>query len=223
MILATDTSSAIAAATAATKAATATRAASATNAGASEDRFLKLLVAQLSNQDPMNPLDNAQMTSQMAQISTVSGVQQVNETIKSLAAQMASMQMLQSSALVGHNVLLAGSVLVPDNGTAGGAVDLSARADSVKIEFLAPGGSVVDTIDLGARTAGRHPFEWDASRAPGVVGPSYRVVATLAGNNVPATPLVRDKVVSVGSDNGSLSIQLGRLGSVAYDAIKAIL
>ena len=73
MILAADTSSAVAAATAAANAATATRAASATNAGASEDRFLKLLVAQLSNQDPMNPLDNAQMTSQMAQISTVPG------------------------------------------------------------------------------------------------------------------------------------------------------
>jgi flagellar basal-body rod modification protein FlgD len=56
------------------------------NAAGSEDRFLKLLVAQLNNQDPMNPMDNAQMTSQMAQISTVTGIQQVNQAIKGLPA-----------------------------------------------------------------------------------------------------------------------------------------
>ena len=167
---------------------------SSTNAASSEDRFLKLLVAQLSNQDPMNPMDNAQMTSQMAQISTVSGVQQVNETLKSLAAQMSAMQMLQSGSLVGRNVLVPGATLVPENGKAGGAVDLDTRADSVRIDILSAGGAVVDTINLGAQEAGRHLFEWDASRYPGVVHPSYRVTASLGDAKVTATPLVRDKV-----------------------------
>jgi flagellar basal-body rod modification protein FlgD len=64
---------------------------------AAQDRFLKLLVAQLNNQDPMNPMDNAQMTSQMAQINTVTGIQQVNETLKSLAEQFSAMQVLQAA------------------------------------------------------------------------------------------------------------------------------
>ena len=198
-------------------------AASTTNAASSEDRFLKLLVAQLSNQDPMNPMDNAQMTSQMAQISTVSGVQQVNQTLKSLATQLSAMQMLQSGSLVGRSVLLEGASLVPDNGTAGGAFDLATRADNVKIDILSAGGQVVDTIDLGAQAAGRRMFEWDASRYPGVVNPTYRVNASLGSNSVSATPLVRDKVVSVSSDNGAMFIQLGGHGSVAYDTVKAIL
>ncbi len=224
MIPATEsTSSAAAAAAAAAAASAAANSSKAGTAASSEDRFLKLLVAQLGNQDPMNPMDNAQMTSQMAQISTVSGVQQVNDTLKSLAAQLSSMQVLQSGSLVGHNVLVGGSRLAPANGTAGGAVDLDTRADSVKIDILTPGGQLLDTIDLGAQGPGRHLFEWDASKFPGVVNPSYRVSASLAGAKVGATPLVRDKVVSVGSDNGVMSIQLGGLGSVAYDAVKAIL
>ena len=52
---------------------------------ASQDRFLKLLVAQLNNQDPLNPMDNAQMTTQMAQINTVSGIQELNATLKGMA------------------------------------------------------------------------------------------------------------------------------------------
>jgi len=93
-----------------------------------QDRFLKLLVAQINNQDPLSPMDNAQMTSQMAQINTVSGIQQVNQTLTSMAAQFSAMQVLQGAALVGHNVLTAGNTLVtdPNTGMAGGAIDLSA-------------------------------------------------------------------------------------------------
>ncbi len=48
------------------------------------DRFMKLLVAQMNNQDPLNPLDNAQITSQLAQINTVVGVNQLNTTVNGL-------------------------------------------------------------------------------------------------------------------------------------------
>ncbi|MEG0141807.1 MAG: flagellar hook capping FlgD N-terminal domain-containing protein, partial [Comamonas sp.] len=58
---------------------------SVTDPNEAQDRFLKLLVAQLNNQDPMNPMDNAQMTSQMAQINTVTGIQQLNQTMQSMS------------------------------------------------------------------------------------------------------------------------------------------
>ena len=71
----------------------------------SEQRFLKLLVTQLNNQDPLNPLDNAQLTSQLAQMSTVSGIEKLNTALESLLAQSGSSQVLQSAGLIGRSVL----------------------------------------------------------------------------------------------------------------------
>ena len=216
-------------ATSSATASTASSAATSSGTGVSsmagaQDRFLKLLVAQLNNQDPMNPMDNAQMTSQMAQINTVTSVQQVNDTLKSLSTQLSSLQMLQGSSLVGHDVLVAGSTLALDSGgKTSGAVDLDSRADSVKIDILSAGGQVVDTIDMGAQGAGRHDFDWDASGHLATGTPTFRVTATLGDTKVTNTTLARDKVVSVGSENGAMNVQLQRLGSVAYDSVKTIL
>jgi len=204
-----------------------TAAGAASNASATDeaqDRFLKLLVAQLNNQDPMNPLDNAQMTSQMAQINTVSGINQVNETLKGLASQFTALQLMQGSSLVGHDVLVAGNQLsVDDNDQASGAIDLAGRAESVKMDILSPGGQVVDTLNLGALDAGRHSFDWDASGYAYSGAPSVRVTATLGGQAIEATPLVRGQVTSVGLDNGAMSIQLKDRSAVAYTDIQAIL
>ena len=217
MITATTSSTA----TAATTAPNATTAAS--DANASQDRFLKLLVAQLNNQDPMNPMDNAQMTSQMAQINTVTGIQQVNETLKNMAEQFTAMQVLQGSSMIGHNVLVEGNSLSRINGVASGAVELPSNADGVKLEILSPGGVVLDTIDMGALRAGRHTFNWDASAYKGTGEPSFRVSANADGKAVASTSLVQDKVLSVGSENGTLSVQLQGRGAVAYSSVKAIL
>ena len=69
----------------------------ATNAAEMQNQFLTLLVAQLKNQDPTSPMDNAQMTSQMAQISTVSGIEKLNDTVNSVTSQFSTMQMLPCS------------------------------------------------------------------------------------------------------------------------------
>src|SRR5450830_1630898 len=82
---------------------------STTSAADQQDRFLKLLVAQMTHQDPMNPVDNAQMTSQIAQINTVTGIQQLNTTMQTMASQFSSMQLMQGGGLIGHEVLTAGN------------------------------------------------------------------------------------------------------------------
>ena len=190
---------------------------------AAQDRFLKLLVAQLNNQDPMNPMDNAQMTSQMAQINTVTGIQQVNDTLKNMAEQFTTMQVLQGSSMVGHDVLIEGNTLTRNNGVAAGAIDLASRAESVKVDIMTPGGQVLDTINLGAQEAGRHNFEWDASHYQGVGDPSFKVTATLGGKAIDNTAMTRASVVSVGNDNGSMKVQLQGRAAVAYSSVKAIL
>ena len=187
-----------------------------------QDRFLKMLIAQMKNQDPTNPMDNAQVTSQMAQISTVTGVQQVNKTIEGLSAQLASMQMLQSSSLVGRSVLVDGARLPVSGGKAAGAVNLVAAADSVKVQILSAGGQVIDTVDMGAVASGRHSFEWDAKgRVPdGIV--SYRVDASLAGKPVVTSAMARATVNGISSESGVMNVQLQGLGNVTYDKVRAI-
>ena len=73
---------------------------SGTSDAGSADRFLKLLVAQMQNQDPLNPMDNAQVTSQMAQINTVNGIEKLNTTVQGLSGQFMQMQAMQGAALV---------------------------------------------------------------------------------------------------------------------------
>src|SRR5678815_4078393 len=78
----------------------------AADATMTSDRFLKLLVAQMKNQDPLNPMDNAQVTSQMAQINTVTGIDKLNSTVAGLSAQFMQMQAMQGASLVGHDVIV---------------------------------------------------------------------------------------------------------------------
>ncbi|APW41571.1 flagellar hook assembly protein FlgD [Rhodoferax saidenbachensis] len=188
------------------------------------ERFLKLLVAQLNNQDPMNPMDNAQMTSQMAQINTVSGINQLNETVKTLSSQFTGMQVMQGSSIIGKSVLVKSDTLTILNGKAAGAVDLEGKADKVTVQILTPGGKVVDTIELGAQSEGLTGFSWDASKYTDKAGsPTFKVTATLKGVAVKNTALAHDTVVAVGTKNGSMTVELSGRNAVAYGDIQAIL
>ena len=196
---------------------------SASSSEAAQDRFLKLLVAQLNNQDPMNPMDNAQMTSQMAQINTVTGIQQVNDTLKSMAEQFTAMQVLQGSSMVGHDVLVTGNTLTLKDKVGSAAFELNGRAESVKVEVLSPAGQVVDTLNLGALGAGQHSFDWDASKYTFAGDPTFKVSATLGGQTIGHTTLTRATVSSVGSEGGVMKVQLSNGTAVDYSTVKAIL
>jgi flagellar basal-body rod modification protein FlgD len=198
---------------------------SASDPAAAQDRFLKLLVAQLNNQDPMNPLDNAQMTSQIAQINTVTGIQQLNDTVKGLASQFAAQQLMQGSAMVGRQVLVEGNSLALNNESAqaAGAFDLAGSAASVKVQVLDPTGKEVGTVDMGALPAGRYNFTWDASHYQGDSALRFKVLATNGETAVTSTALTVDSIAAVSMDNGGLQMQLSRGGSTTQSGIKAIL
>ena len=195
----------------------------ASDAAESQDRFLKLLVAQLNNQDPMNPMDNAQMTSQMAQINTVSGIQTLNETVKSLSGQFASMQVLQGASMIGRDVLTQGNTLAINAGVAKGAIDLPANADKVSVQVISPGGQVVDTLNLGAMEAGRQNFVWDASGYTSGGNPTFKVSASQGGQAMTTTAYAQGTVLSVGNNGTNMTVQLKGGTTVSYDDIKAIL
>src|SRR5215204_242231 len=97
-----------------------------------QDRFLKLLVTQMKNQDPLNPLDNAQVTTQLAQISTVNGIEKLNATIEAMASSFTSGQSLQAATMIGKDVLVPGSTLQLAGSSVFG-VELAQAADQVKV------------------------------------------------------------------------------------------
>ncbi|HJW10310.1 MAG TPA: flagellar hook assembly protein FlgD [Albitalea sp.] len=194
--------------------------ASTSDAG-SADRFLKLLVAQMQNQDPLNPMDNAQVTSQMAQINTVNGIQQLNTTVQGLSTQFMQMQALQGANLVGHDVIVPGNQLDIADGVGQGGFELTSPADAVKVEVLNAGGRVIDTLNLGAQTAGMHGFDWDATKAGTDTNLTFRITATSGAATLSSTALMRDRVDAVNTGGDKLMLELARSGDVPYATIKA--
>ncbi len=190
---------------------------------AAQDRFLKLFIAQLNNQDPMNPLDNAQMTSQMAQINTVTGIQQVNQTLKSLADQFSLGQGLQGASLVGRQVIAQGNALAVEGGNAKGSFSLAQPADSVRVDVLSTTGELLGTVDMGSRTTGMHNFSWALGNVdPARVG-GMRVNATNGGQAVAGIPLARQTVESVAMVDGSLRMRTTGGMTLSYQQILAFL
>ena len=97
-----------------------------------QDRFLTLLIAQLQNQDPLSPMDNAQITQQMAQISTVQGISTLNDTM----TQLLSVQGSQAAQFIGRGVTIDGSNLNLSTGVANGSALLAGNANEVQVEIL---------------------------------------------------------------------------------------
>ena len=197
---------------------------SGTDAQSMQDQFLTLLVAQLQNQDPTNPMDNAQMTSQMAQISTVSGIEKLNDTVQSVTSQFASMQMLQGATMIGHTVLSEGNALnLTDKGQGSAAFDLEGSAANVTVTITTASGELVDTMELGSAAAGRNYFTWDGSNYNGDTSNlRFKVSAANGDAAVKATTLSPNAVVATSIANGSLMLELANGQSINYNSVKAV-
>lgn len=198
-----------------------------TSAEEQQDRFLKLLVTQLKNQDPLNPMDNAQMTSQMAQMSTVSGIERLNSTLNSLVDNIGTSQSMQAASMIGKGVLVPGSQLTLSNGAAYAGINLASAADQVTLKIMDSSGNVIQTEKLGAHDAGVFNIAWDGVLADGTKATDgnykFSVEAVQGGNKVTATALQIGTVSAlVRSSNGFL-LDLGALGTVDFSDVQQIL
>lgn len=202
-------------------------AAGAAKGSETQDRFLKLLVTQMRNQDPLNPLDNAQVTSQMAQLSTVSGIDKLNSTLQALSDSMSMSQSVSATSMIGRGVLVSGSDLNLANGQAFGGLDLAQSADSIKVVIQDAAGKTVRTLQLGAQNAGVLPFAWDGQTDAGAaaVNGSYKFTAeAVLGSNkeTPAT-LAYGMVNAVTPGAQGATLDVGLLGSFALSAVKQVM
>ncbi|RJG20412.1 flagellar hook assembly protein FlgD [Massilia cavernae] len=202
------------------------------------DKFMTLLVTQLKNQDPLNPLDNAQITSQLAQLSTVTGVNKLNTTLESLKASYQASESLQAANMIGHGVLVDGSTVTLYDGKGLLGVELDKAADSVQVIVTDQRtGKDVQTIHLGAQQPGIVPIAWDGVPDPSKVDEagkpiilpngnySIRVVAEQGGERVTgARTLMFDTVASVSTNaKDGVKLNLPGKGVVSMAEIKQIL
>lgn len=198
------------------------------SAADSEQRFLKLLVTQLNNQDPLNPLDNAQLTSQLAQMSTVSGIEKLNGAVQSLLAQSGSGQVLQSAALIGRTVLVPGKELaLKDGAPTQFGVDLAGAADSVKVSVKNAAGDTVRTFDLGALPPGVKTVDWDGKTDTGTAAAdgayTLSVTAKAGSEDVASLALTYGKVASIAQVYGGASLDLGGGRSAGLNDVRKVL
>lgn len=191
----------------------------------SGDRFLKLLVTQLKNQDPMNPMDNAQLTSQMAQINTVAGIEKLNTSMSAmtdkLSAQLLQSQTLQGATMVGRQVWTGGTALSVEGGKGVGAFELPRAATAVSVDVLSSSGAVIGKVDLGSQASGRRTFQWSVPEGTNPSGLSFRVNALSGKQAVQATTQSADRVTAVTAGPDGLVLQLSRQGSTPVNNVKA--
>ena len=192
-----------------------------------QNRFLTLLTTQLKNQDPLNPMDNAQMTSQLAQISTVDGIERLNSTLSKLIDGQSENQTLQAAALVGRGVLVAGSELNVANSYGLAGYELAEPADRVAVEIKDANGLVVRTLRFEGQEAGVQMFTWDGKTDNNTQAADGKytiaVSATRGTEKVTAERLTLGFVDSVARTSKGLDINLGKLGKFGMAEIKQIL
>ncbi|HUH60891.1 MAG TPA: flagellar hook capping FlgD N-terminal domain-containing protein [Candidimonas sp.] len=202
--------------------------------GDTQDRFLTLLVTQLQNQDPLNPMDNAQVTSQIAQLSTVNGINQLNNTLLALSGQMDVSQSMQAAGLIGKEVLVPGVKIsvgaTADDGVASTpfGVDVISPSANVTVTITDSAGKAVRTLDLGPKEVGVISVEWDgkddqgANVTPGAY--TFQVASKDAnGAAVSADALTYGKVGSVAYTSQGLTIDLGLAGQYSLLDLRKIM
>lgn len=193
------------------------------SAGALQNEFLTLMVAQIRNQDPLNPLDGAEYVAQLAQFSTVEGVENMARMQQQNNIKLDTMQVLQSTQLVGKQVSVpASEIQLQDMQSLSGTVELEAGASDVRVWALGPDGKVAGEVKLGAQSAGSVTFD-----LPPLAEGRYTLQAVIARGDEITTrdPYLHRTVekVSVPPQGGDVRLQVEGLGSLSLFSVNEFL
>jgi len=190
--------------------------------------FLKLLTAQMTTQDPTAPTDNAQMVQQMATFSQVAGTTEMNQTLASIANDLAASRFGDASGWIGRAALVDSSIAAPaSNGAYAGEITLPADAKSVTLSLVDADGKIVHSEAMGAKSAGAVNWSWDGKDASGaaVPGPLEMIVSAPAASgsgSVDATLAAWTEIASVQSPASGTTKLITGLGSFAPADVQAL-
>lgn len=175
--------------------------------------FLRLLTAQLKNQDPLKPLENTEFLGQMAQFSTVAGIDRINATLAGQNSGSRDMRISMAANMLGHSVLVPGAVARPDaDGAIRGAVELTEPVEALAITYAdARTGEILHTQNLGAHGAGLVGFEWaqlSGDQVAGRIPVRVSLNASQAGVVRNLDPQVYARVLSARASSGGEDVTL---------------
>lgn len=193
-----------------------------------KNEFMELMIAQLKNQNPLEPQDNGEFISQLAQFSSLEEVQGLSRSVDDVAGQFRSTQALQASAMVGRTVLAPSSTgILGAEGEISGTVEVPASTGALRVSIEGPNGERVRQMDLGSSQAGVASFQWDGKDGNGNALPPgpYKIVAEGSypeGQEQLAT-MVSANVdsVSLGKE-GKVTLNLAGMGSIGLSEVEQI-
>ena len=163
--------------------------------------FLELMIAQLDNQDPLEPAKNEDFIAQLAQFSSVEGIQNLNDSVNGMVSAMQSSLSLQAASLVGRSVLAPTDMALYEEQTMGGSINLTESVSSLGVDIQSADGSLLRQIDLGPQAAGVVRFAWDGQNEAGSAMPAgmYRIsaFADIAGERQALTTNLPNRVAGV--------------------------
>ncbi|MEJ2681009.1 MAG: flagellar hook assembly protein FlgD [Gammaproteobacteria bacterium] len=193
-----------------------------------KNQFLNLLVAQLKNQNPLDPQDGAEFLSQLAQFSTVDGIERLNDSMGDLSNGFRSGQALQATALVGRQVEVDSRIVqLEATGEVSGRVMLDQPVADIQVQIRNAAGVIVREMPFGPHEAGELNVRWDGLDETGVRAPAghYELVAT--GVSGEETVQLKTQVgVNVDSvtlgQQGEVTLNLRNQTSVPLSAVQQV-
>ncbi|MGB5323811.1 MAG: flagellar hook assembly protein FlgD [Pseudomonadales bacterium] len=194
-----------------------------------QDAFLRLMIAQLQNQDPLSPQENGEFIAQLAQFSSVEGITNLGASVNNLVSEFRSSRALEASALVGTSVEVSSNVAPLVGGSnLNGSIILPASTEQLQVTVSTPLGEVVRVEQMSSQPAGDLAFAWDGRNTAGELMPpgNYRVNATaiLDGESteVPVRLAANVNSVSVGT-GGAITLNVDGVGEVNIDDVRKFL
>ena len=191
------------------------------------NEFMDLMMAQMQNQNPLDPQKNEDFVAQLAQFSSLEEMQSLNTSVEDAMGQFRSTQALQASAMVGQQVQVEGNIanLGPE-GEVKGAVEVPSATSNLRVNVYNPSGELVRQMDMGQQGSGTVDFSWDGENGNGdLMEPGdYRVQAEAQydGETQELATRLNANVDSVNLENGGVTLNLAGRGSVPLDQVKQI-
>lgn len=193
-----------------------------------KNQFMELMIAQMENQNPLEPQDNGQFISQLAEFSSLEEMQKLSGSVQSFATQYQSTQALQASAMVGRTVLVPGTESpMGTDGTISGIIELPESTGALNVNILNGSGELVNSFNMGQQVAGSVPFMWDGTNSDGEYMPNdqytFKVEANQGGELKQMSTLLSANVNSVSiGQSGEITLNLSGMGSVPLENVREI-
>lgn len=193
-----------------------------------KNEFMELMIAQLKNQNPLEPKGNGEFIADLAQFSSLEEMQNLSSTVDSVVGEFRSTQALQASAMVGKSVMAPANFGILDqSGQMKGVVNVPSNTGGLRINIENASGEMVRQLDMGEASAGQQAFSWDGQDGNGNALPPGKYYVSAQGSYPQGTEQLQTMMsanvdsVSLGQ-GGSITLNLAGMGSLPLSEVQQI-